>query len=80
MVEPSFARRSLISHVEYLPNAHVITTAAVDLTDNEVLTAEGRMIAYEYLVIATGHMDDGPCTKTEKLSYYEAGKRTDYLS
>ncbi|KAL3520917.1 hypothetical protein ACH5RR_019066 [Cinchona calisaya] len=72
MVEPSFATRSLISHAEYLPNAHIIMTAAVDLTDNEVMTAEGRIVAYDYLVIATGHMDDGPCTKTEKLSYYQA--------
>lgn len=72
MVEPSFARRSLINHVEYLPNAHVISTAAVDLTDNEVVTAEGRVVNYDYLVIATGHMDDGPCTKAEKLNYYQA--------
>ena len=80
MVEPSFARRSLINHVEYLPKAHVVATTAVDLTDSEVLTTEGRMVAYDYLVIATGHMGDGPSTKAEKLNYYQAGKTMDDLN
>ncbi|CAI9091404.1 OLC1v1026430C1 [Oldenlandia corymbosa var. corymbosa] len=70
-VEPAFAKRSIVNHVEYLPNAHVITTPAVDVTPNEVLTAEGRLIAYDYLVIATGHVEDGPSTKDDKLSYYQ---------
>lgn len=74
MVEPSFAKRSVINHSEYLPNAHIITSPAVDLTDNEVLTAQGQTIAYDYLVIATGHQDNGPFTVAEKLQHYQAGK------
>lgn len=72
MVEPSFAKRSVINHSEYLPNAHIITAPAVDLTDNEVLTAQGQAIAYDYLVIATGHQDDGAFTMAEKLQHYQA--------
>ncbi|KAK6156234.1 hypothetical protein DH2020_010482 [Rehmannia glutinosa] len=72
MVEPSFAERTVINHSDYLPNAHVITSAATNITQNEVLTAQGRQIAYDYLVIATGHVDSGPYTKAERLSNYEA--------
>lgn len=74
MVEPSFAQRSVINHLEYIPSAHIIASAATDITENEVLTAQGRLIAYDYLVIATGHGDAGPCSKDEKLSCYQAGK------
>ncbi|KAK6135940.1 hypothetical protein DH2020_030323 [Rehmannia glutinosa] len=73
MVEPSFAERTVINHSDYLLNAHVITSAATNITQNEVLTAQGRQIAYDYLVIATGHVDSGPYTKAERLSHYEAG-------
>ncbi|GFP95662.1 apoptosis-inducing factor homolog a [Phtheirospermum japonicum] len=72
MVEPSFAERSVINHSDYLPNALVIRSMATDITRNEVLTAQGRRIAYDYLVIATGHVDSGAYTKAEKLSHYQA--------
>lgn len=74
MVEPTFGDRSVINHRDYLTNGRTITGRAVDITDTEVLTAEGRCIAYDYLVIATGHDDPVPATKTEKLREYEAGK------
>ncbi|KAL3838153.1 hypothetical protein ACJIZ3_022744 [Penstemon smallii] len=72
MVEPSFANRSLINHSEYAPNAHVITSAATNITGNEVMTAQGRAVAYDYLVIATGHVDNGAHTKAEKINQYQA--------
>ncbi|GFP95665.1 apoptosis-inducing factor homolog a [Phtheirospermum japonicum] len=72
MVEPSFAERSVINHTDYLRNAHVITSAATDITRNEVITAQGRRVAYDYLVIATGHVDSGAYTKAERLSHYHA--------
>ncbi|CAK9183946.1 unnamed protein product [Ilex paraguariensis] len=72
MVEPSFAERSVINHAEYLPNTHVIVSTAIDITDNEVLTAQGCITAYDYLVVATGHKDTGALTKTEKLREYQA--------
>ncbi|KAI8573421.1 hypothetical protein RHMOL_Rhmol01G0276200 [Rhododendron molle] len=72
MVEPSFAERSVIRHRDYLTNGHVITSPAIDVTPTEVLTAEGRSIPYDYLVIATGHHDPVPTTRFERLKQYQA--------
>ncbi|XP_073314884.1 uncharacterized protein [Primulina huaijiensis] len=72
MVEPSFAERSLINHSEYLPNAQIITSAATGITENNVLTEQGRLIGYDYLVIATGHVHAGSLTKAERLHYFQA--------
>ncbi|KAI3458793.1 hypothetical protein Pfo_015456 [Paulownia fortunei] len=72
MVEPSFAERSVINHLDYLHNAHVIASTATNITQNEVLTGQGHLIAYDYLVIATGHVDTSAYTKAEKLSHYQA--------
>ncbi|OIT28793.1 PREDICTED: apoptosis-inducing factor homolog B-like [Nicotiana attenuata] len=72
MVEPSFAKRSVISHSEYLPHAKIVASAAVDITDTDVLTTQGSRIRYDYLVVATGHTQRGASTKTEKISQYQA--------
>lgn len=74
MVEPSFSERTVINHADYLPNAHVVTSAATNITENGVQTVQGHLIAYDYLVIATGHVDTGIYTKAEKISRYQAGK------
>lgn len=71
MVEPSFAERSVINHRDYLTNGRIITSRAISVTDKEVLTAEGRALVYDYLVIATGHLYSVPRTRTERLSQYE---------
>ncbi|PIN18531.1 NADH-dehydrogenase (ubiquinone) [Handroanthus impetiginosus] len=71
-VEPSFAERTIINQADYLPNARVVTSAATNITENEVQTAQGRLIAYDYLDVATGHPGDGAYTKAQKLSYYQA--------
>ncbi|KAF7153154.1 hypothetical protein RHSIM_Rhsim01G0201600 [Rhododendron simsii] len=72
MVEPSFAERSLIPHRSYLTNGHVVSSTAINITDTDVLTADGSVIAYDYLVIATGHADDVPQTRRERLKQYQA--------
>ncbi|KAI3750790.1 hypothetical protein L2E82_21616 [Cichorium intybus] len=72
MVEPSFAKRSVINHHEYLQGASIITSDANGIEDAEVSTTEGRLISYDYLVIATGHMGSKCVTRTEKLREYEA--------
>ncbi|KZV55265.1 apoptosis-inducing factorA-like [Dorcoceras hygrometricum] len=72
MVEPSFAERSVINHSEYLPNVQIITSAATGITEHDVLTAQGRSIGYDYLVVATGHVHDGGFTKAERLQYFQA--------
>ncbi|KAL5763678.1 hypothetical protein ACOSQ2_016272 [Xanthoceras sorbifolium] len=71
MVEPNFGERSVINHRDYLVNGRVVTSAAINITDTEVLTAEGHLIVYDYLVIATGHMDPVPKTRTERLNLYQ---------
>lgn len=73
-VEPSFAERTLINHSEYLSKAHIITSAATNITESEVTTADGRCIGYDYLVIATGHAGGPEFTRAEKLHKYQGGK------
>ncbi|PSS04994.1 Apoptosis-inducing factor like [Actinidia chinensis var. chinensis] len=72
LVEPSFAERSVINHTEYLQNARLVISPAINVTESEVLTAQGDPIAYDYLVIATGHVDTGALARSEKLSLYHA--------
>ncbi|XP_034702963.1 ferroptosis suppressor protein 1-like [Vitis riparia] len=72
MVEPSFAERTVINHSDYLTNGQLVVSTAVNIRDNEVLTSSGQWIAYDYLVIATGHLDHVPKTRTERLEQYQA--------
>ncbi|KAK9062712.1 hypothetical protein SSX86_019901 [Deinandra increscens subsp. villosa] len=72
MVEPSFAERSLIQHKHYLTGSRLIVSNAVDIRESEVLTSEGRLVPYDYLVIATGHGDPLPITRAERLEQYQA--------
>ncbi|KAK4359888.1 hypothetical protein RND71_022117 [Anisodus tanguticus] len=69
MVEPEFAKRSVITHSEYLPHAKIISLAAVDITDTDILTKQGSRIWYDYLVVATGHTQNTASTKTEKITW-----------
>lgn len=71
MVEPSFGERSVINHRDYLANGRIVASSAIDIKDAQVLTAEGRLISYDYLVIATGHRDPIPKTRTERLHQYQ---------
>ncbi|XP_008231807.1 PREDICTED: apoptosis-inducing factor 2-like [Prunus mume] len=72
MVEPSFAERSVINHSDYLPNVRIVASTAANITEREVLTTDGHLLVYEYLVIATGHKEALPKTRAERLSHYEA--------
>ncbi|XP_075484574.1 uncharacterized protein LOC142524444 isoform X2 [Primulina tabacum] len=72
MVEPSFAERSVIYHRDYLTNGRVIVSKAINILNSQVLTADGRLIAYDYLVIATGHDDRMPQTRSERLQQYKS--------
>jgi len=74
MVEPSFAERTLINHREYFTKGDLVTSSAVNVTETEVLTADGQQIAYDYLVIATGHADPVPKIRTERIHQYKEGK------
>lgn len=73
MVEPSFAARSVIYHKDYLTNGRLLVSKVINISKSEVLTEEGHQVAYDYLVIATGHNDTFPKTRTERLKEYYAG-------
>ncbi|KAE8037350.1 hypothetical protein FH972_009943 [Carpinus fangiana] len=72
MVEPSFGKRSVINHGEYLTNGRVVTSSAVNITETEVSTADGQLIPYDFLVIATGHTYPVPERRTERLNQFKA--------
>ncbi|KAL6567000.1 hypothetical protein OROMI_015404 [Orobanche minor] len=72
MVEPSFAERSIMYHKDYLTNGRLITSKAINISNSQVLTAAGHQIVYDYLVIATGHDDSFPKTRSGRLQEYRA--------
>lgn len=74
VVEPSFAVRSVINHSDYLSNVEIVVSTAVSITDTEVVTAGGQTFVYDYVVVATGHVESVPKSRTERLSQYEKGK------
>ncbi|KAG7012677.1 Apoptosis-inducing factor 2, partial [Cucurbita argyrosperma subsp. argyrosperma] len=69
-VEPSFAERSLIKHSEYFSNGRLITSPAVDITESQVLVADGRHVDFDFLVVATGHDHPLPTTRALRLQHY----------
>ncbi|XP_074310786.1 uncharacterized protein LOC141646747 [Silene latifolia] len=72
MVDPSFAERSLINYTDFLPKVKLVTSLAKNITQTEVITANGDRIPYDYLVIATGHIHSDPVTRTDSLLNYQS--------
>ncbi|GJM90212.1 hypothetical protein PR202_ga06470 [Eleusine coracana subsp. coracana] len=70
-VEPSFAERSLIYHRDYLTQGTLVTSSAINITENAVLTADGQSLGYDYLVIATGHAVTSPGSRAERLKEFQ---------
>ncbi|WMV56269.1 hypothetical protein MTR67_049654 [Solanum verrucosum] len=70
-VEPLFAERSLIHHKDYLANGRLIVSEVTNITNKEVLTADGHQVTYDYLVVATGHYGPLPVTRTDRLEEYQ---------
>lgn len=79
MVEPSFSGRTLIKHTDYLSNARIITSSAVGITEDQVLTADGDSITFDYLVIATGHAYSTPRSRDRRLEQFEQGKHSAFF-
>lgn len=73
-MEPPFAERSVVYHKDYIVNGRIVTSDAINFTENEVLTEDGNRIAYDYLVIATGHKDPVPESRSERLDQFKTGK------
>ena len=71
MLEPLFAKRSVINHKDYLTNDNLVRSSAINVTETEVFTADGQQIAYDFLVVATGHADPFPQTKSDRLNQYK---------
>ncbi|KAL6005456.1 hypothetical protein ACLOJK_006023 [Asimina triloba] len=66
-VEPTFLQRGIVAHTEYLKKGRVVVACAGDVTENDVITTEGRSISYDYLVIATGHRDYVPRDRPSRV-------------
>ncbi|CAL9107958.1 unnamed protein product [Musa textilis] len=66
-VEQPVAEKAIFYHTDYLVNGTVITSSAVDVTETEVITADGRHVTYDYLVIATGHTASSPRCKRDMI-------------
>lgn len=73
MVEPSVAERIVINHRDYFKKGNLVTSSAVSITESEVFTEDDTQISYDYLVIATGHKDPVPKSRTERINQYKEG-------
>lgn len=72
-VEQPVAEKAIFSHTDYLVNGTVITSSAVDVTETDVITADGRHVTYDYLVIATGHTTSSPRCKRDMIEKFKEG-------
>ncbi|KAH9321286.1 hypothetical protein KI387_015925 [Taxus chinensis] len=75
MAEPSFGERSVFLHSKYLKTAKLITSIVTSVTEEEMVTASGEDVKYDYLVLATGTAYDGPPTKADRLQQIESDVR-----
>lgn len=75
MVEPSFAERIVVNHREYFTKGDLVISSAINISETEVFTKDGQQIPYDYLVIATGHSDFIPKTRSERIDQYKGGKQ-----
>lgn len=63
----------MIHHKDYLANGRLIVSEVTNITNKEVLTADGHQVTYDYLVVATGHYDPLPVSRTDRLEEYQTG-------
>ncbi|KAH9291606.1 hypothetical protein KI387_043200, partial [Taxus chinensis] len=73
MVEPSFAERTVFLHREYLDKAKLITSAVKSITEEAVVTESGDRVKYDYLVVASGTVHNGPRTADGIRRQFQAG-------
>ena len=63
----------MIHHKDYLANGRLIVSEVTNITNKEVLTADGHQVTYDYLVVATCHYDPVHVTRTDRLEEYQTG-------
>ncbi|KAG9149106.1 hypothetical protein Leryth_010699 [Lithospermum erythrorhizon] len=71
MVEPKFAERSVILHKDYFTNGRLVVSKVINITNSDVETADGQLVAYDYLVISTGHNYQVPKRRNDRLKAYQ---------
>eukprot|EP00246_Nothoceros_aenigmaticus_P008818 TRINITY_DN2390_c0_g1_i1.p1 TRINITY_DN2390_c0_g1~~TRINITY_DN2390_c0_g1_i1.p1 ORF type:complete len:354 (-),score=66.34 TRINITY_DN2390_c0_g1_i1:317-1378(-) len=72
IVEPEFAEKSTFLHSEYLKTATHVLGSASSVSDEHVVTSDGRSIPYDFLVISSGSAFTGPATRSERLNDIKA--------
>jgi hypothetical protein len=72
-VEPEFSDRSLVLHADYLKETRIVTGFAETASTTEVVTSNGDILPYDYLIVATGSVHRGPTTKAQRMKEFFSG-------
>ncbi|CAM6024801.1 unnamed protein product [Sphagnum balticum] len=70
LVEPAFSERSLMTHSSYLKKAKVVISTAKITSSTQIITDDGEIVPYDFLVICTGSSYTGPKTRPERIQEY----------
>lgn len=75
-MEPVWASKVYFAHTEYLKKAKLVvgTVTGVSPKAKEVLLADGTVIPYDFLVVATGFSKEKTMSLKEKIASVTAGK------
>ncbi|KAI3995304.1 hypothetical protein MKX01_032106 [Papaver californicum] len=68
-VEPSFAERSVVKHIDYFTKGRIVIAYVTGVIDTEVLTSDSEHSPYDYLVIVTGANENTyPISRSKRLN------------
>jgi len=54
LVEPAFSERSVMTHSSYSKKARVVISTAKIASSTQIITDDGEIVPYDFLVICTG--------------------------
>jgi NADH dehydrogenase FAD-containing subunit len=60
LVEPAFSERSVMTHSSHLKKAKVVISTAKITSSTQIITDDGEIVPYDFLVICTGSSYTGP--------------------
>ncbi len=72
-MEPAFSERSVMTHSSYLKKAKVVISTAKIASSTQIITDDGEIVPYDFLVICTGSSYTGPKTRPERIQEYWKG-------